>query len=98
MFFDSTSQKLYPTNRAATFVWRCLEDGMATGEIAHAMHRTLRLSIATARDYVETAIREWHRHGLPRLCLRNHGHSRGQPLSWHAFISSAAYLSCGFQR
>jgi hypothetical protein len=64
LLFDSTSQKLYAANRAATFVWCCLEDGMAAGEIVRAMHRTLRLSVTTAQDYVETAVREWRRHGL----------------------------------
>lgn len=64
LLFDSASRKLYAANRAATFVWCCLEDGMAPGEIARAIHHTFRLSVTTARNYVETAAREWCRHGL----------------------------------
>lgn len=64
MLFDSASQNLYAINRAATFAWCCLEDGMAPVEIAHAIHHTFRLSVTTAQDYVEMAIREWRTHGL----------------------------------
>lgn len=51
VLFDSISQKLYAANPATMFVWCYLEDGIAAGEIVRAMHRTLRLSTATAQDY-----------------------------------------------
>lgn len=59
VLYDSARQCLYSTNTSATFIWCCLEEGMAPSEIARTMASRFETTAEAARAVVGQAIRQW---------------------------------------
>lgn len=59
VLFDSTRQCLYATNTTATFIWCCLEEGMAPAAIAAMMVERFGMDTAKARVAIGQALRQW---------------------------------------
>jgi Coenzyme PQQ synthesis protein D (PqqD) len=62
--FDATRQAAYALNQSGTYIWCCLESGMASSEIAAQLERTFGITRACAVDYLDTALRHWRELGL----------------------------------
>lgn len=60
VLFDSARQCLYSSNTTATFIWCCLEEGMAPSAIADTMAERFGMARATARAAIGQALRQWH--------------------------------------
>lgn len=64
VLFDATQQAAYAVNQTGTFIWCCLESGMAAPEIVAQLQRTFSITRACALDYLETALRHWRERGF----------------------------------
>lgn len=62
--FDAARQAAYAVNQTGTFIWCCLESGMAISEIVARLERTFVITRDRAVDYLETAVRHWRDLGL----------------------------------
>lgn len=60
VLFDSARQCLYSSNTTATFIWCCLEEGMAPSVIADTMAGRFDVAPARARAAIGQALRQWH--------------------------------------
>lgn len=59
VLFDAGRQCAYAINATATFIWCCLERGMAPAEIIQELGQTFGISKVSAEDYLGTALRHW---------------------------------------
>lgn len=59
VLFDPVRQCVYAINATATFIWCCLERGMAADEVIAQLERTFGISKVCAEDYLDTAVRHW---------------------------------------
>lgn len=60
VLFDAARQCLYASNTTATFIWCCLEEGMAPAAVADAMGGRFGMAAEQARVAVSQALRQWH--------------------------------------
>lgn len=60
VLFDSARQCLFSSNTTATFIWCCLEEGMAPSTIADMMAERFDMTPAAARAAIGQALRQWH--------------------------------------
>jgi hypothetical protein len=67
VLFDAARQCAYAINATGTFIWCCLERGMAPQEIVEQLGHTFGISAGSAEDYLGTALRHWRELNLLSL-------------------------------
>lgn len=79
VLFDAAARKLYAANTTATFIWCCLEEGLAPAGVAARLRRTFGLSVAAADEAVAAALGAWRGIGLLGGAAPGEDDSRAPP-------------------
>jgi hypothetical protein len=64
VLFDAGRRQLYALNKAAAFIWCCLEEGLSSDEIIHRLENTLGFAAEEARAHFEAMLGKWRDMGL----------------------------------
>jgi hypothetical protein len=64
LLFDERRQKLYALDRAAAFIWCCLEDGLGVDGAAARLSEAAALDPAVGKALVADALQRWGERGL----------------------------------
>ena len=67
ILFDAAAQRLYAANTSATFIWCCLEEGLAERQVIHRLQAAFGISREDAGAYLNAAILNWRELGLVSL-------------------------------
>jgi hypothetical protein len=64
ILFDATVQRVYAANTSATFIWCCLEEGLAPLQIVHRLQAVFSITHEAAAAYFDAAVENWRDLGL----------------------------------
>jgi hypothetical protein len=64
ILFDAAAQRLYAANTSATFIWCCLEEGLAPQQVVYRLQAAFGISREEAAAYLDAAVQNWRDLGL----------------------------------
>jgi hypothetical protein len=64
ILFDATVQRVYAANTSATFIWCCLEEGLAPHQIVYRLQAVFSITRDEAAAYFDAALQNWRNVGL----------------------------------